>query len=291
MKSSPIQIVAFLATLLACAGVQAAAADSAAAETELPTVNVGAMRDPVDKSYRKMIKGMDLFERMRALAPQATLRYKLLPRQPGTNMSGISVSILSDNVSIPVRVATDNTFTLERDQKAWEENASVIPNRRARSMTWRTEIRTPGLPPGTRRLGDLRLECLVGMEAGLVSDESPVFGAIANLFQGADYCNRTPVRYLFFTERPLFGVTLVSGARREVLSIDQMYAGLSNGSTKPSELGYCDCQVLLDRTYFLPLADKRWPDDTLIEFEYMDEPDRTASIPADGAGPASGAAR
>ena len=39
----------------------------------------------------------------------------------------------------------------------------------------------------------------------------------------------------------------------------------------PAELPYCDCEVLLDRTYFLPLGDRSWPDDTLVEFDYMDD--------------------
>ena len=30
-------------------------------------------------------------------------------------------------------------------------------------------------------------------------------------------------------------------------------------------------EVLLDRTYFLPLGDRSWPDDTLIVFEYMED--------------------
>jgi hypothetical protein len=29
--------------------------------------------------------------------------------------------------------------------------------------------------------------------------------------------------------------------------------------------------VLVDRTYFLPLGDPSWPDDTRVEFEYMDD--------------------
>jgi hypothetical protein len=36
-------------------------------------------------------------------------------------------------------------------------------------------------------------------------------------------------------------------------------------------LPYCDCEVLVDRTYYLPLGDTSWPDDTLVEFEYMDD--------------------
>ena len=36
-------------------------------------------------------------------------------------------------------------------------------------------------------------------------------------------------------------------------------------------LPYCDCQVLLDRSYYAPVWDKSWPDDTLVEFDYIDK--------------------
>ena len=38
-----------------------------------------------------------------------------------------------------------------------------------------------------------------------------------------------------------------------------------------NDLPYCDCEVLVDRTYFLPLGDPSWPDETRVEFEYMSE--------------------
>jgi hypothetical protein len=37
------------------------------------------------------------------------------------------------------------------------------------------------------------------------------------------------------------------------------------------DLRYCDCAVLLDRAYYAPLGDRSWPDDTLLELEYMDD--------------------
>ncbi|MBF8279701.1 MAG: hypothetical protein HW385_1133, partial [candidate division NC10 bacterium] len=42
------------------------------------------------------------------------------------------------------------------------------------------------------------------------------------------------------------------------------------------------------RTYFLPLGDRSWPDDTLIEFEYMDDKDArlAAAAPAVAVNPA-----
>ncbi len=274
------------AMMLACT---AAYADeprekAGAAADAVQTVTVSRTRDPVDKSYRNMLKGMELFEKKRGMAPSASLRYKLLPRQRDTNMDGIVLRIVGDSVTIPVPVASDHTFTLERHQKALDEDASVMPNRKAHSMTWRTEIRTPGLPQNTRRLGDLRLECHVGMEAGLISDYLPVIGQVANFLQRMlDYCNGSEVHYLFFSERPLFGVTMIAATRKEILSVAELYAGASHGPMSKSDLSSCDCQVLLDRTYFLPLGDRRWPDDTLIEFEYMDdenEHQRAATIPA-----------
>lgn len=264
-----------IAMMLACTAAYASEPREearAAADTVLPTVTVGAVRNPVDKSYRKMLKGMDLFEEKRGMAPNASLRFKLLPRQRDTNMDGIELNIVGDTVTIPVPVASDHTFTLERHQNALDEDASVIPNRKAHSMTWRTEIRTPGLPPNTRRLGDLRLECHVGMEAGLISNTLPVIGQIVDFLQNTrDFCIGSDVPYLFFAERPLFSVTLVSGTRTEILSVDELYAGVTFGRTTKADLAYCDCQVLLDRTYFLPLGDRSWRDDTLVEFEYMDD--------------------
>jgi hypothetical protein len=166
-------------------------------------------------------------------------------------------------------VAADNTFALERSRQALDEDAVVIPNRKARSMTWRTDIRTPGLPPNTRRLGDLRLECLVGIEADLVSNVRPFLGHLIRLMRTQGYCDQREVHYLFFAERPLFSVTLVAGKRREILPVDQLYAGISRDPMTRSDLDHCDCEVLLDRTYYAPLGDPSWPDDTLLEFEYM----------------------
>ena len=232
-------------------------------------VVVKAVRNPVDKSYRKMVKGMELFEEKRALAPHATLRYRLLPRKRDTDMRDILVQIVGDNVLIPVNVAADQTFTLPRDRSALRENATVRSDRKVDTMTWRAEVRTPGLGPHVRRLGDLRLECLVGVEAGLISQYPTFIDRLVGLF--SDFCNQPDAApYLFFAERPLLSVTLEAGARRQVLSVGHLYAGIPHGRTPHEIRRYCDCEALLDRSYLLPLGDRSWPDDTRVRFEYMD---------------------
>lgn len=259
-----------LSALLAAVAPGAAQAQAQAQpDKDIQTVTVTYTRDPVDKSYRKMIRGMERFQREHGLAPQATLRFRLLPRSPTVDMHGITLRVAGDHIAVPVAVAPDNSFVLPRNEQALQEDAAVVANRKTTSMTWRAQVTTPGLPPGTRRLGDLRLECLVGMEAGLVSNSSPLFGWISNALTSPEQvCNSPDGNFLFFTERPLFSVTLHAGDRTEVLPFRFLYAG---GEQTRDMLPFCDCQVLLDRTYYAPIWDRSWPDDTLVTFDYMDD--------------------
>ncbi len=245
-------------------------AEQASAEAA-PSVTVSTLRDPVDKSYRKIMRGMDVFDQHHALAPHATLRFKLLPRLEDTKMDGIALKIVGETMSLPVTVAADRSFALERNATLLKEDASVMPNRKAASMTWRADIRSPGVPPGARRLGDLRLECRVGFEAGLVSQGMPVLGTVARLLTSAlsEPCTNPSATYFFFADRALFNVTLVHGNRRESLPASRLFSGATKHRVNKANLKYYDSQVLLDRTYFAPLGDLSWPDDTLLEFEYM----------------------
>lgn len=244
------------------------------------SVTVPYTRDPVDKSYRKMVRGMDLYARNIALAPQSTLRFRLLPRLPTVKLDGVALRIVGDHITLPVAVAPDHSFTLERNEQALREDAALVANRKTSSMTWRAQVTSSGVPDGMRRLGDLRLECLVGMEAGLVSNNARMFAWLSDLLAGpGQVCASPDGNYLQFTERPLFGVTLRSGDRVAVLPFRALYAG---GTQTRETLPFCDCQVLLDRSYYAPIWDRSWPDDTLVEFDYMDEaPAPPSDLPPD----------
>ena len=252
-------------------------AGAAAQQAAVPSVVVRATRDPVDKSYRRMVRGMDRFEREHALAPQAVLRFQLLPRLPSVNMHDITLKIVGDTFALPVALAPDNSFTVPRDAQALREDAQLIANRKTTSMTWRADVRSPGVPEGMRRLGDLRLECRVGMEAGLVSNSQQAFAWLGRLLESPEQvCEHPDGNYLFFTDRPLFAVHLLNGTRTATLAFRMLYAG---GVQTAATLPYCDCQSLLDRSYYAPLWDSSWPDDALLSFEYMD--DAAADAPPD----------
>ena len=243
---------------------------AAHAQDAPPRVTVAATRDPVDKSYRKMVAGMDRFERNHALAPQAALRFELLPRLPTTQLRDITLRVAGETSSMPVRVAPDHTFTLERNPQLLKEDAALIASRKTSTLTWRAQVRSPGVPAGMRRLGDLRLECQVGVEAGLVSNNSKFFAWLGDLFADADkVCSSPEGNYLFFADHPVFSVTLHDGARTATLPFRALYAG---GTQTTETLPFCDCQVLLDRSYYAPIWDRNWSDDTLLSFEEMDAP-------------------
>ncbi|WP_432381423.1 hypothetical protein [Duganella sp. P38] len=256
--------------IIIAAALMAAALPATAAAQSAPSVTVAATRDPVDKSYRKMLAGMDIFERNHALAPQATLRFQLLPRLPSTQLDGITLRVAGDSVSLPVTVAPDHTFTLERNQQAAQEDAALIASRKTSTLTWRAQVRSPNVPEGMRRLGDLRLECMVGVAAGLLSNNAQMFAWLGELFTSPErVCNNADGNYLFFAERPVYAITLRDGERRAPLPFNALYAG---GTQTPSTLPFCDCQVLLDRSYYAPIWDRSWSDDTLLSFEDMDSP-------------------
>ncbi|MFA9215624.1 MAG: hypothetical protein ACEQSK_00825 [Sphingomonadaceae bacterium] len=241
--------------------------------TQPAVVTLRAVRDPVDKSYRNMVAGMDSFERHHALAPAATLRFQLLPRS-ARSLDGVSLRLAGDHLSQPVAIAADHSFTLERNRAAWDDDAALLSNRRSGTLTWRALVRSPGLPPGTRRLGDLRLECRAGVAAGLVSNNSAWFGWLDDWLQDPEQvCTAADGNYLLFAERPLFAVTLTYGTRRASLPFALLYAG---GTQTAATLPWCDCQQLLDRSYYAPLWDTSWPDDTLLSYTYMDQPSQAA---------------
>ena len=263
-----------------CVSLWVTAATHATAQTmprsaRMPPVTVSGIANPnpAEKSYRKMLKGMDLFEREHGMAPLAMLRFKLLPRKPGTAMDDITLAVVGDTVDYTLPIAgADHTFELPRDGLAFNEDAQVVPNRRKLTMTWRTDIRTPGLPPNTRRFGDLRLECRVGMEAGLISNSTTLLGRLTSaVFDTPAYCDKQEPHYLFFADKPLRSVTLVDGARRQLWSYDALYAQTNSEVGLRDNLTTCDCEMLLDRTYILPLGDRSWPDDSLVEFEYAND--------------------
>jgi hypothetical protein len=221
------------------------ASQDAPADETLASVNISSARDPDWKPYRQMVKGVDAFERLHAKAPAANLHFVLRPQQSGLSLADVSLRIAGDQTSTPVPVDADGRFTLPRVQAALDENADMVLNKKKGLYRWRPDVRTPNLPANVRRMGDLRLEC----EVRWAVEYDDIGFVMRNMFRAlGGPCNTARVNVIFPTEKPLLSLTLVSGEKRVNL--------------------LADAPAKERRSYWVPLHDASWPDDTLVELGY-----------------------
>lgn len=240
----------------------------AAGQDAVPVVQVaGALPDRDEKPYRDLLAGIKMFEQQRSLAPGSTLRFKVLPRRDGVAMASLVLQIVDAHGAVTVPLDADHSFALPMDAGTVGENAVVRFNRPSGSLAWRAEIRSPGVPADARRLGDLMLECKVDMAADLLAYiHHPINMMVVKL---PDPCRNLPINMFSFADRPLFGITLVAGNRRSVLS-----AAMLHGPAFVPIPSQEDWLFLRDRAYtvkYKALYDQQWPDDTLLAFYYLDD--------------------
>lgn len=227
-----------------------------AADQATPSVSVTGTRDPDWKPYRNMLDGMNAFDAKHALAPQAELKFVLRPQQTNLTPDNLKLRIVGGDAAIEVPIAADYTFSLPRDEAAARDDADLRLNTKKGLFRWRPDIHTPGLPPGTRRLGDLRLECEVRWAIDKFDTSFLVRAYLAPL-GGA--CHTSRSRVFYTASAPIVSATLVSGTRRERLPAERLDQD--------------------DRTsYAPPLYDESWPDDTLVELE-LQATDKPAPAP------------
>jgi hypothetical protein len=246
----------------------APAKKSADGDTQPPmdTVVVESLRHPEDRSYARVVQGTRIFEQYRQLAPKASLRFKVYPRKAGVDMHDLRLRIVSRSVRIPLELDDDLSFEVPVDETALRENADLIYNRADGSLGWRTDVRTPGIPPSMRRLGDLRLECLVEAKGAHVARGfNPL--ALATVL-GANPCESPQFHYHFYADRSIFDVTLEDGPHRASLPIGQLYGNDMDALQR----SFMDWQLFRDRVFLAPLHEKGWSDETLLEFAYMEDP-------------------
>lgn len=247
------------------------AAEAADSAPGLQVVNVSGLSKPDERGYAKMVEAMELFEKLHAMAPQALLRFELLPAHAGVAMKSIELNVVSGERRMAVELAEDRTFTIARLPIPQHARAMVSSNRRDGSLLWRARIRTPGLPDNTRRLGDLRLEWHVDYVAALGPHWISPGSRLAMAMMDRPYEMRG-LHHMFLADRPLFGVTLIAGNRRQVLATDMLYlSGLTSALPSPLLALWKNRTFLMDRAFDLPLSDASWPDETLVVIDYMDD--------------------
>ncbi|MBR7632299.1 hypothetical protein [Janthinobacterium lividum] len=245
----PVLAILALSHIAAHADTQADTPADAAADTS-QSVHVSSIRNPELKSYRVMAAGLDAFDDHHALAPRAReVRFQLIPG-PGVAADALrdaTLRIVGNDTAISVPLSADGSFVLPRSAQADSDDADLVTNQKKDRFRWQAIVRSDDVPPGMRRLGDLRLQCQVGI--AIAKKETPFLlrTLVAAKLRTTDWCSAIELKMSTYSDPAIASAILLDGGRRVALQV-------KNGGT----------------SFLAPLGDTRYADDTLIELVYLD---------------------
>lgn len=202
-------------------------------------VEVRGTKDPDWKPFRTMFKGVAAFGANRALAPSAPLHFILRPIDPHASVEGVTMRLASEDSTLVIPVSAEGIFDLPDDSVLGHTDAELIRNLKKNTLRWRPFIRSPGLAPNQRRLGDLRLECTIIWAV----DYEDVPFLIRNAFRlVGGPCKSSKISVFFDADRRLASAKILYGSREAPLVLGKD-----------------------ENTFLPPLADASWSDDAIIE--------------------------
>jgi hypothetical protein len=253
----------------------------------LDAVTVVGKRDVEQMPLSSFSKAAQAFAADHVRAPEATLRFVVMPRDLRVPIASIHLLIEDPRspqlAPIPIPLAADGTFTIPELHVPLSEDAMVRSNQPVGSLHWRPLVMTAGEPADARRLGDLRLECEAKEAGRLNRPDLPffarVFGSSASECASGD-------EHFFIAPSALAGVTLDDGTRQVDIAPDRV-AESSNGRLIPRSYHLYE-DGWRDRAYSPPLGDLSWSDNTLVRFHYLAGPPTASSQALGGAAVAPG---
>ncbi len=260
---------ATLVGLLVVGLLPSAATSATVPETQQVEVTATLPGARDEKTLAQLLGAQDAFARHRALAPEATLGFRLYARLDPRDLGRLRLDLVDGRRRRAVPLDDHQRFTLDPAWTRADADRGVLlqTNLPDGAVAWKVDVRTPGVPDDRRRLGDLRLECEAdtfhgNLQRGLRTPVSAILDA-------SDELCRLDDAQVWFAERPIFGVTLIDGARRRTLPYDYLHGSTGTLALAPLfDWPY----ALRDRAWFLPLDDASWSDDTAVVLDAMDDP-------------------
>jgi hypothetical protein len=189
------------------------------------SINVGHKTDsdeakPMAWRFSLLEKARSVFEKRAAeQAPGATMSFRLPKVDPA--QGGNQVEIVGADHRVPLPMASNTTFSLTRGTLAEDDDAMVVVNRNFPKGEFNhplVQVRSPGLPDGVQRMGDLRLACAaqMAMAKGEGLKVRAALGA-ASLF-GFNICDELEATKAEAPKGAYDSVTIEDGGRRLVQS-------------------------------------------------------------------------
>lgn len=235
------------------------------------TITIADTKHPMDLDYVRLMKGLRTFEEQRQeLAPSSVLKFRIVATKDTKTLEDIRLKIKGDTFSLQIPLDADKMFDIPFIEKAQKESAGLMANKRAEDVRIFADVRTPGLPKNTRRLGDLRLQCFVNGSSGTFLSKGSAVHEVRYFFFNyvASPCNNTmAIPMVVVADYPVFSITLRHQAKEYVLKLADLY------STDPAipHLQNKIFRLFVARTPFNAggVVWESWPDDTLVTLEPM----------------------
>jgi hypothetical protein len=181
---------------------------------------------PMAWRFHLLEKAQDVFDkRAPEQAPGARLTFRL-PKVDAAQ-TGNQVEIVGADHHVPLTMVSANTFALKRHTLAEDSDAMVVVNRNFPEGEFNHPlvlVRSPGLPDGVQRMGDLRLACAAQME--MAKSEGLKFRAAlatASLF-GFKLCDKLEAARVEEPKGAYDTVTIEDGERRLVQPAKDQHA-------------------------------------------------------------------
>lgn len=247
----------------------AAALAAHAAPPELPPVAVEgestASRE--QQTVADLIAVLDVFERERATyAPAAALHIRVLSRRDLAEQP--ELELRHGSVREPIVLDALGRFTVPAAWRQLPPDAVVRSKLLSGHLAWMVDVRTPGLPAHTRRVGDLRLACRADLYGGALARgiKPPAFYVMR---AATNVCQSSQVVFGFFADEPVFAATLNDGGKRTDLVYRWMHG--SEMGQRSVLFPLLDWPYALRDRFVVPPPPKwpDWPNDALIELEPM----------------------
>lgn len=187
-------------SLVLALSVWGGAAGAAAQDKEAGTVHINAVRNPEKHSYRAILAGLDKFDELHALAPDAPqLLFQARTRNgrlldPALLQGGPGVDPLNARLSgddgyvLPLALDDGGRFQVPRSRPALDADAELRLSKKYSDVRVWPWVRSPGLANNQRRLGDIRLECQVFV--AIAKKEAPLHIVLFGnaVMHGSDWC-------------------------------------------------------------------------------------------------------
>lgn len=247
------------------------------AQSTAQSVEVNHTRHPEERSYRFLDGGRQFFESLRARVPGAVLRFRLIPLKLEVDLKQVRLRLAGETFETPIHIMEDFRFELPNNDLAFKEDAVILSNYAETDLRFIAEVKSPDLPKNRLRLGELRVNCEVVVKTLRFREKTDIVSLSkrALLAVLSNPCLFEKPTIPFLAEHPIFNVSLSHGSRQEQLPLRDLYQNRLHRTPSfgPNDLkdGWLQIGWWYDRVFAPPLGDQSWPDDTLIEIEFMED--------------------